>query len=115
MPHFILFFRMDITTKEAQPTPEQMEIYMVQWTKWTNSIAAKNKLVGGNHLSVEGTVLRTKGKINDGPYIEKKESVAGYIIINAKNLNDAVKIAAKCPILQGEGTSVEVRQIASIE
>jgi hypothetical protein len=115
MPHFILFFRMDITSKEAQPTPEQMEMYMVQWTKWTNSIAAKNKLVGGNHLSVKGKVLRTKGKITEGPYVENKESVAGYIILNAKNLNDATKIAENCPILQGDGTSVEVRQIASLE
>jgi hypothetical protein len=115
MPHFILFFRMDITTKEVQPTPEQMEDYMAQWKKWTDGIAAKNKLVGGNHLSVEGKVLRSKGVITDGPYVETSESIAGYIIIKAENLDDAVKIAEKCPILQGEDTSVEVRQIANSE
>jgi len=115
MNHFILVFRIDITTKEAQPTPEQMEMYMIQWTKWTDGIAALNKLVSGNHLSVEGKVLRPKSVINDGPYIEKKESIAGYIIIKAKNLDEAVKIAEKCPILQGEGTSVEVRQTANPE
>ena len=38
------------------------------------------------------------------------ESVTGYIIILAKDIADAVHIAKKCPILQCEGTSVEVRE-----
>lgn len=31
----------------------------------------------------------------------------------AKNLNDATKIAEKCPILKGENTSVKIREIAN--
>jgi len=38
------------------------------------------------------------------------ESVTGYIIILAKDIAVAVHIAKKCPILQGEGTSVVVRE-----
>ena len=38
------------------------------------------------------------------------ESVTGYIIILAKDIADAVHIAKKCPILQGEGTSVVIRE-----
>ena len=40
---------------------------------------------------------------------------AFYIIIKAKDLDDAVSIAKDCPILQGEGTSVEVREAVSEE
>jgi hypothetical protein len=106
---------MDIKTKEAQPSPEQMKLYMKQWEKWINDIASQNKLVeGGNHLSTEGRVIRPKNVITTGPYVVNKESVAGYIIILAKNFDEAIKIAKDCPILLGEGTSVEVRKVASI-
>lgn len=110
MNNYTLFFRMDITTPEAQPTAEQMDLYMQQWNEWIESINANNQLEGGTHLSKQGRVLRPKGIMTDGCYMEKKESVAGYIVISAKNINDATAIAQNCPILQGEGTSVEIRQ-----
>jgi len=115
MNEFVLMFRMDIITKEAQPTPEQMEIYMKQWEEWINDIAIQNKLAdGGNHLSSEGRVLKPNNVITDGPYTEKRESIAGYIIIKATNFDEAVALAKDCPILQGGGTSVEVRKIVAM-
>lgn len=111
MKAYVLMFRMDIT---AQPTPEQMETYMHDWNQWINSISATGQLAdGGNHLSyTEATVLRPNNTKTYGPYRVNKESIAGYIIVEAENLNAAVKIAEKCPILAGEGTSVEVRALA---
>jgi hypothetical protein len=107
---------MDITTKSAQPTSAQMKVYMTQWMEWINEISAQKQLAeGGNHLEKSGKVLRPKDVITDGPYTVNKESVAGYIIILAKDMDDAVRIASKCPILQGEGTNVEVREIATPE
>ena len=112
MNEFVLFFRMDITTTEAQPTQEQMKIYMEQWSVWIDSISAKKQLAeGGNHLSRKGKVLRPNDNVTNMPYTEHKESLTGYIIILAKNMDDATKIAKECPILQGTGTSVEIRQI----
>lgn len=111
MKHYTLFFRMDITTPEAQPTPEQMELYMEQWGDWMDMIAANDQLAdGGTHLSVQGKVLRPNNVTTDGPYTEKNESVAGYIIVLAEDINGAVAIAQSCPILQGTGTSVEIRE-----
>lgn len=116
MKEFVLIFRMDILTKEIQPSPEQMELYMTQWMEWINDISAQNQLAdGGNHLSYSGKVLRPNNVMTDEPYSVNKESVAGYIIILAKDIDDAVRIAKKCPILQGEGTSVEVRETATPE
>ena len=116
MKEFVLIFRMDITTEEIQPSPEQMKLYMTQWMEWINDISAQNKLAdGGNHLSRSGKVLRPKNVMIDEPYTANRESVAGYIIILAKDIDDAVQIAEKCPILQGEGTSVEVRETATSE
>jgi hypothetical protein len=116
MKEFLLIFRMDITTKEAQPSPEQMELYMTQWMEWINDISTHQQLAdGGNHLSPVGKVLRSNNVITNEPYTSNKESVAGYIIILVKDIDDAVRIAKKCPILQGEGTSVEVRETATPE
>ena len=116
MSEFALFFRMDILTREVQPTPEQMVIYMDQWNNWISTIAAQGKLAeGGNHLSNEGRVIRSGIQIDDGPYVQNRESVAGYIIIKATDFDDAVAMAKECPILHGEGTSVEVRKIDAQE
>ncbi|MGA2406452.1 MAG: YciI family protein [Bacteroidales bacterium] len=116
MNEFVLMFRMDIITKEVQPSPKQMKLFMNQWMEWINDISAQGQLAdGGNHLSRSGKVLRSKNVITDEPYRANKESVAGYIIILAKDIDDAVGIAKKCPILQGEGTSVEVRETATPE
>ena len=114
MNQFVLIFRMDIISEEAQPTPEQMQVYMEQWMAWINDIESQGKLAdGGNHLSKTGVVLRANNVISDGPYVANQESVAGYIIIYADDLTDALKIARKCPILVGEGTSVEVREVGA--
>jgi len=111
MKEFVLLFRMDITTPEVQPTPEQMEGYMKDWMEWINDISSRGQLAdGGNHLSSSGTVLRSKNRLKEEPYTSDNESVSGYIIILAENKDDAVSIARKCPILRGEGTSVEVRE-----
>jgi hypothetical protein len=114
MNEFVLMFRMNITDKEVQPASAQMKIYLKQWEKWINDIAIQNKLAdGGNHLSTEGRVLKPNNVITDGPYIEKRASIAGYIIIKATDFDEAINFAKGCPILQGEGTSVEVRKVVA--
>lgn len=114
MKEFVLIFRMDITTPEAQPTAAQMETYMQQWMEWIGNISKDGWLAeGGNHLIPSGKVLRPKGSVTDGPYTVDTESVAGYILINAKNMDEVMTIAQKCPILNGEGTSVEIRETAT--
>ena len=111
MKEYVLMFRMDITTREAQPSQEQMKLFMTQWMEWINYISASGRLAdGGNHLSRSGKVLKPNNVMFDEPYTANKESVAGYIIVLGKDIGEAVLIAKKCPILQGEGTSVEVRE-----
>ena len=114
MKEFVLIFRMDILTPEAQPTAEQMEGYMKGWMEWINEISDHGQLAeGGNHLSNSGTVLRSKNRMTGEPYTVNNESVSGYILILAKDRNEALRIAGKCPILQGDGTSVEIRETAT--
>lgn len=114
MKEFVLLFRMDITNEEAQPTKEQMESYMQQWMGWINEIAGNNQLAdGGNHFSRQGRVLKPNNEVIEAPHIADNNSVAGYIIILADNLDEATKIAKKCPILNGQNVSVEIRETAT--
>ena len=114
MKQFALLFRMDITSPEAQPSKEQMKIYMQQWMDWLNGIAAKQQLAdGGNPFSRDGVVLKPEDTSTEGPYTSEKLSLAGYILIYADSFDEAIIIARKCPILRGENTSVEVRELAS--
>ena len=116
MKEFVLFFRMDILTREVQPSAEQMKEYMEKWMEWISDISAKGQLAdGGNHFFPTGKLLRPQSKISEGPYVVNNESVAGYIIILAKDFDDAVLVAKECPILQGEGTSVEIRESSTPE
>ncbi|MEO5997395.1 MAG: YciI family protein [Chitinophagaceae bacterium] len=115
MDEFLLLMRLDILTKEAQPSPEQLQGYMKQYQDWVGGIAAQNKFVGGTGLSTEGKVLKTNNIITDGPFAEIKESIAGFITIKAKDFEEAVSFAKDCPILHGEGNSVEVRKIVGVD
>lgn len=112
MDEFVLLFHMDKTI--GSPTPEQLTVYMKQYHDWVGSIAAQNKFSGGTGLSAEGKVLKPNHIITDGPYAEIKETLAGFIVIKAKDFDEAVSLAKNCPMLQGEGNTVEVRKITGV-
>lgn len=114
MKQYMLLFRLDILSKDAQPNEKEMKVYMTQWMEWINWISEQGLLAeGGNHLMYTGKLLRPGNTVQDLPYSANKESIAGYILINAKNLVDATRIAKKCPILNGgPQNSVEIRETA---
>lgn len=109
METFLLFFRMNIHTP---PSDEQLQTYMQHWHAWIEKLTAQNRLEGGHHLSVEGRVVYPNNKQNHTAYTVNNESIAGYFLIKAHDFEDATRLANDCPILQGEGTSVEVRKVS---
>lgn len=113
MEEYLILMRLDLLTKDKQPSPEQLEVYMKMYHDWVGGIAAQNKFVGGKGLSTEGKVIKSDRIVTDGPFAEVKESIAGFITIRATSFDDAAAIAAACPILHGEGNSVEVRKIVT--
>ena len=75
-----------------KPTPE----IMGAWGKWFESIADKTVDGGGFH---GGAREITHSGTKDLPM--GMDSITGYTIINAENLDDAAKIAQACPIIAG--------------
>lgn len=85
---------------------------MKDWDNWIGGIAAQGKLApGGKRLAQGGKVLSTSGIITDGPYVELKEQLSGFIMVTASGIDEAVTLAHGCPILM-VGGNVEIRQIA---
>jgi hypothetical protein len=111
MEEFMLIFRHEDGRKVA--SPEQLQTWMKQTMDWIGGIAAQNKFVAGNGLPFEGSKVVLHGNVvTNGPFGDIKETIGGYVIVKADSVDEAVAFAKGCPVLQGEGNSVEVRKIA---
>jgi hypothetical protein len=104
-PEFLLIFR--DSNQAPDPSAAEMEAIMGKWMAWLNGLKAQGTLVGGNRLE-DGRKIVRGAKFTDGPFVESKEVVSGYIVILADTLGKAEKVAHGCPGLD-YGTIVEVR------
>ena len=97
----------------AIASPEQMQEWMKQTMDWIGGIAAQNKFVSGTGLPFEDAkVVDHKKVVTNGPFGALKETIGGLIVVRAASVEEAVSFAKGCPVLQGEGNTVEVRKIA---
>jgi hypothetical protein len=110
MEKFVLIFRGGNTHISTAHSQAAMDVIRT-WNDWMRGLAEKGILAGGDALQVSGKhVNGSKKVVSDGLYAEGNEMVGGYLIVNAKDINDAVEISKGCPILDEEG-SVEIRSI----
>jgi hypothetical protein len=115
MKEFLLLFRGgDARRIQEQGSPEQWQQHMMKWKTWMDKLAQQGQLNGGQPLNADGKVIwGSAKKITDGPYVEGKEIVGGYLLIKANDYNQAVEISKGCPIFEHDGI-VEVREIGEI-
>jgi len=96
-------------------SPEAMQAHMQKWVVWMKTLGEKGILAGGEPLQRTGKqVTGTKKVVTDGPFTEAKEIVGGYLIITAKDIDEAVEISKGCPVLEVDGR-LEVRPISKME
>lgn len=90
-------------------SPAEMETISQKWKSWIGSIEAQGRLSShGQQLSADGKVLKPGGVITDGPFVEIRERLGGYIVVTADSLDEATTLAHGCPVLEVDG-SVEIR------
>jgi hypothetical protein len=112
MEYLLLIYSSEADGKKMSAT-EQGEIhqgYMV----FTQDLTKSGKNKGGNALeqtSTATTVRVRNGKtvVTDGPFAETKEQLGGYYVVEAKDLDEAISIAARIP--GAKHGSIEVRPI----
>jgi hypothetical protein len=88
-----------------------MEEMYVKFNAWKAKFQQNIADMGGK-LNGGGKVLTSEGA-TDGPFVEAKEVVGGFMILVAKNLEEAIDVACQCPGAVMPGSSLEIREIST--
>ena len=107
---YLLLFRN--TTWHKYLSPEEIQEGMARFTAWFERLRNEGQFKGGGPLMHDGKIVARRNLVTDGPFAESKEAIAGFFIIQANSLEQAVEIAEGCPGLEHAQT-VEVRAILS--
>lgn len=88
--------------------------FLGEYGHFTQELIASGKMLGGEELApvAAATTVRVRNGVlttTDGPFAETKEQLGGFYLIDATDLNDAIRIAAKIP--SARLGCVEVRPI----
>jgi len=113
MPRYMFLLFDDEAAWEAMSEAEQGEVF-AQHDRFTAAVEAEGAtLVGGEALqpTSTATVVRAREgadpEVTDGPFVELKEAFGAFYLIEAADLDQALRLAAVCPSAGG----VEVRPV----
>jgi hypothetical protein len=89
------------------------------WADYTKELSDSGAFVSGDGLqsSTTATTLRVEGGerlLTDGPFVETKEQIGGFYVIECKNLDEAIDWAAKLPHVASGGIT-EIRPVMEYE
>jgi hypothetical protein len=113
MRYMLLIYK-DEKRWDEMSVPEKGAIFQ-QAVEFSEGLRKNGVYEGGDPLeptSTATTVRMKNGRIatTDGPFAETKEQLAGYSIMEAKDLDEVLAIAARHPLVRG-GLAIEVRPI----
>ena len=115
MQYLLMIYADESRMKDV--TPADREAMYVEYRALTDSLIRSGHMRAGDALqptSTATTVRVRDGKTltTDGPFAETKEQLGGYYLVEAKDLNEAIKLAARIPgARQG---SIEVRPVMQL-
>ena len=105
---YLLTIWMEEPAADFVPTPEMM----APWAVFNNEAAAAGVLRGGSGLQHSTTSTTVRGGdevvLTDGPFVETKEQLAGYYVVDCADLDEAIAWAKKVPAVLW-GAAIEVR------
>ena len=85
--------------KTLDYSPEELQKRLEEYRLWVTTI--QDHYITDNRLERSGAHIRQKGEIaTDGPFLEAKEIIAGFIIIQARDLKEAIEISNSSPLLK---------------
>ena len=114
MKDFMMIF-IGANYEELGLSQEQLQGQMSKWWAWGAKMEEAGILKGGNAL--KASAKRVSGSdrtVSDGPFVEGKELVGGYYIVQAENADAVVEVAQDFPDYDLGGT-VEIREVMVFE
>jgi hypothetical protein len=110
MEKFLLLVREDLA-KLALDSKQQRDDDTREMILWAEELAGSENYISGEALEISGKYVNRELVMSDGPFIEAKEGVSGFIMIKAENINQAVSIAQTCPLVLTDKVVLEIRPI----
>jgi hypothetical protein len=112
MKEFMLLIRTEgdhLLTLSAEEQQKHIQKVMV----YIEELMKAGQLKSAQPLDMESAIISgTKGKLKDGPFNEAKEVIAGYFLILAKDMNEAIEIGKRNPVFESSANArIEVRPI----
>lgn len=107
---YLCILRSDSGSCEKPPSPAEMEGMYAKFNAWREQFQENIADMGGRLGG--GAVLTADGR-TDGPFVEGKEIVGGFMILLADSLDEAAEITRACPGVTFSGTTVELREIST--
>ncbi|MFT5232822.1 MAG: hypothetical protein ACI9UK_001304 [Candidatus Krumholzibacteriia bacterium] len=108
MPNYLCMQRSLPGGTSEKPSSSDMQEMYAKFIEWQERFAPNIVDMGGKFG--EGRLV-TADSAPDGPFVEVKELVGGYMIVAAENLEEAINVAGGCPGLLGPSSGVEVIEI----
>ena len=105
---FLFLFRNPQGSPARSPSPDEMQAMYAAWGTWKAKF--EKELIPGSALKPGGVTVKG-GTVTDGPFIETKEIIASYAMVETSSLARAVEIAKECPINDVPGGSIEIREL----
>jgi len=105
-----LFIRRSPPGQQQQPSPAQMQEMYAVFNAWKEKFKA-NILDMGGKLKAGGKILTASG-VTDGPFVEAKEIIGGFMIVAAESYDRALEVAREMPVPMTPGSSIEIREVA---
>ncbi len=99
----------------ANPTPDQWDQMMQAHQAFAQGVTAQGgKILGGDALQPTATATTVRSDVTgdqvvtDGPFVETKEALGGFYLLEAGDLDQAIAFARQCPAPAG---GIEVRPV----
>jgi hypothetical protein len=111
--YMILIYEDEASYESA--SPEVLGEVMQAHDEFTAAVERHGaKLLGGEALQPTGTATSIRGgsEVTDGPFVETKEALGGYYVVEAPDLDTALAVAKQCPARFG---GVEVRPVMTFD
>src|SRR5687768_8405741 len=110
MEKFLLLIREDLK-KMSEMSEEEFNRDLQLMMTWMESLSESGDLGTGEPLLTTGRYVNKDHVFSDGPFLEAKEAISGYMIITAENLDQAASMTQTCPLVIEGKIAIEVRQI----
>lgn len=110
MEKFMLIIREDLKKMQKATQKQRLEDLPLM-LQWVEQIAESTGYLGGEPLEPNGRYVRKDEVLSDGPFIEAKEGISGFTMINAENIEQATAIAQMCPLVVRGVAAIEVRPL----